>query len=447
MSDQRYRSVCKRFILFTSPVYLAYFFILLTIRHFQYDDFSNTVFAISALHMLITQLSYSAVLQFKTTIIKNNLFAMIWTMVLTNIVLFSWWIYWLESARMLLYILAPMSTVALFSIASLRQALIFNSVQSLCFLLAVIFSVANSGVDDILYGAGLDIIYLVALYVMSLWLSSIAGSLAKIKAERDQATKQFKSMASAAIESSVVDASILKLTMSSQKSAAIAAAQLSSAEQLATAIEELGASSQQNSEHSRHTLQSLKNAEYKVDLSLGHITELANSIETVRTSGEEIKVINNVIDDIAYQTNLLSLNAMIEASRLDEQGGFKVVALEVKKLAERSADAAKDINRLLDTNRQAIEKGVALSVEALESFNAIHEELQPLTTAMIGVAESSNEQSATIHQLSIVTREMESSSENIQALADETSHTAVELKENSDVLTLMLRKNNAGNKQ
>ena len=81
------------------------------------------------------------------------------------------------------------------------------------------------------------------------------------------------------------------------------------------------------------------------------VSSLVNCMAEVSNLSHEIQMINNVINDISYQTNLLSLNAMIEASRAGEgNGGFKVVATEVQKLAERSAEAAKSINELLEKN-------------------------------------------------------------------------------------------------
>ena len=439
MSDSRYQEVCLRFLLFTTPTYIVFFLVLWFVRYLNYDNFSNTVFIVSIAHMVIAQLSYVSIVKLKKPVLKSDLFIMLWSMVLSNIVLFSYWIVWLDNTRMMLYMLAPMSSVALFSIASLRQAVRFNILQTLCFYAALFFSVIRSNPENVLYSAGLDLIYITVLFIMCIWLSSIAATHAHLKFERDAIVQRLRGMTTAALESDVVDASANKLTESSQQSSLIAATQQQAAEQLATTVEELSANSQQNAEQARKTLIALKKTENQVSDSHDDITQLVQSIDSVRDSGEQIKSINAVIDDIAYQTNLLSLNAMIEASRSGDEGsGFKVVALEVRKLAERAADAAKDINNLLDHNRQSIEKGVMLSAQTLASFETIKQDILPLANAMQSVADASHEQSYSIEQLSGIAHEIEGSSQSMQKLAADTKITATELKHSSQTLSEMI---------
>ena len=439
MSDTRYQSVCLRFLLFTTPTYMFFFLVLGLIRYVNYDSFSNTVLMISIAHMVIAQLSYVAIVKLKKPVLKSDLYTMLWSMVLSNIVLFSYWIVWLDNTRMLLYMLAPMSSVALFSIATLRQAVRFNILQTLCFYAALLFSVTRANPENVLYSAGLDLIYITVLFIMCIWLSSIAATHAHLKLERDSIVKKLRGMTAAALESDVVDASAIKLTESSQQTSLIAATQQRAAEQLATTVEELSANSQQNADQAQKTLIALKNTENQVTNSHEDITQLVQSIDSVRDSGEQIKSINAVIDDIAYQTNLLSLNAMIEASRSGEEGsGFKVVALEVRKLAERSTEAAKGINNLLVSNRQSIERGVMLSAQTLANFEAIKQDILPLASAMQSVADASHEQSHSIEQLSGITNEIEGSAQNMQKMADDTKITATELKHSSQMLSEMI---------
>jgi uncharacterized coiled-coil protein SlyX len=438
-TDNRYRQVCARFITFTTPVYLAFFIVLWLIRYYQYDDFSNGVLLTSMGHMALAEFAYFCVYRFKPELNKHNLFGILWAMVFSNIILFCYWIVYLDNTRVLMYMLAPMSCVALFSIATFKQAISFNIFQTFCLLMALLLTKANTHGDTLLYSAGLDMIYITVLLIMCVWLSSIAAAQARMKSERDAIVHKFRGMAKAGLESNVVDNSAEKLSGSSQQSAAIAATQQKAAEQLSTTVEELSANAEQNAEQARKTLLALKKTESQVIDSRHDINELVESIDSVRDSGEKIKRINAVIDDIAYQTNLLSLNAMIEASRSGDEGsGFKVVALEVRKLAERAAESAKDINELLTHNRASIENGVALSAQTLKSFESIQADIMPLATAMQSVADASHEQSYSINHLSSIAHDIEGSSVSIQQLADDTKLTATALKQSAKTVSSML---------
>jgi methyl-accepting chemotaxis protein len=165
------------------------------------------------------------------------------------------------------------------------------------------------------------------------------------------------------------------------------------------------------------------------------MSDLVNSVEDVKESGEEIQAINNLINEISYQTNILSLNAMIEASRSgDDGGGFKVVALEVKKLAERSAKAAADINTLLEKNAKSIGKGVDLSNTMQQRYQVITEEIKPLALSIKQVSDSSFEQTRAIRQISDGLQDIDKSAQESRSLAIETSQMAADLQSNSQQL-------------
>jgi len=438
-SQQRYRSVCQRFILFTTPVYIAFFLMLLAFRAVGLDHFSNTIFIASVMHMLIAQGTHSLVIRYKKTIDKAYVIRMLWMLVFSNILLFSYWVAVLEAARPYIYILSPMSSVAIFSIATSRQATAFNTLQTTCLLLSLLISEAFKGHTNYFQAVSADLLFMIVILVESIWLSQIAGTQAEMKNQRDNIVNKFRRIATVAADNTVIDTTAKSLSASNQKAADIAYAQFSAAEQLATTIEELSANAEQNAAFAQNTLSTLKDTEYKIHESQNHINQLVESMVEVKTSGEKIKRVNDVINDIAYQTNLLSLNAMIEASRADDQGGFKVVALEVRKLAERSAEAAKDINALLESNRVHIEEGVSLSEKTLASFQAISAASAPLNHAMHSVSDASLEQSRSISIMSSVARDIEKSSEDIQNISDETNDSVDTLQENSKVLSNMLK--------
>ena len=168
------------------------------------------------------------------------------------------------------------------------------------------------------------------------------------------------------------------LAQSSEYLLAAALQQKSATEQLSVTTEELGATAEQNTQLTSSAISSIKESEQSVTESQEKIEDLQRSIHKIKESSEEIQNITNLINDIAYQTNILSLNAMIEASRSSEgSGGFKVVAMEVKKLAERCASAAEGINKILVTNLKSVEEGVEDSEEMREKFDEIAARTKP----------------------------------------------------------------------
>lgn len=216
---------------------------------------------------------------------------------------------------------------------------------------------------------------------------------------------------------------------------AAALSQKSAVEQLLATTEELSATAEQNSQQAGDSLHALRQVEQQLTQSNRNAEQLSASINDIRRSSIEIQNINNVINDIAGQTNLLSLNAMIEASRAgDSQGGFKVVALEVKKLAERSAEAADNINRLLVANLRSVENGVTLSEDMQQQFVAVQRQLQPLAAAVHSMSESSREQADAIVQISRGLVDIDQSVGRNSQAAGQTAQTAAELRSNATLL-------------
>lgn len=216
---------------------------------------------------------------------------------------------------------------------------------------------------------------------------------------------------------------------------ASAMGQKSAVEQLLVTTEELGATAGQNDQQAGESIRLLNEAERYLLQSRENADKLLASMTDIRRSSDEIQHINNVVNDIAWQTNLLSLNAMIEASRAGEgNGGFKVVAQEVKKLAERSAQAADNINRLLADNRQSVENGVQLSDEMQRQFDAVAEQIKPLSDAVHNTSDASREQTQAISQITQGLADIDRTVGHNQQTAGQTAETAAELRNNAQTL-------------
>ncbi len=237
------------------------------------------------------------------------------------------------------------------------------------------------------------------------------------------------------LESDIVNQSADTLAESSDQLLKSALQQKSATEQLATTTEELSATSEQNNHLADAALDAIKDTEIHLDVSKANIEKLSESIEKIRGSSAEIQSIIDVINDISFQTNILSLNAMIEASRASESsGGFQIVALEVKKLADRSAEAAENINKLLKQNLHSVEEGVELSDTTKAVFDDIAQRIVPLAETIYKVSDSSSEQNEAIRQISVGLMEIDRAVDDNKNLAEETSMTAEELRKNSSSL-------------
>ncbi|MEI2797342.1 methyl-accepting chemotaxis protein, partial [Pseudoxanthomonas sp. F11] len=148
-----------------------------------------------------------------------------------------------------------------------------------------------------------------------------------------------------------------------------------------------------------------------------------------------IAEIISVIDGIAFQTNILALNAAVEAARAGEQGrGFAVVASEVRTLAQRSANAAKEIKDLIETSVDKVADGSALVHQAGATMGEIVASVQRVTDIMAEISAASQEQSAGIEQVNQTIVQMDETTQQNAALVEEASAAARSMEEQAHAL-------------
>ena len=159
----------------------------------------------------------------------------------------------------------------------------------------------------------------------------------------------------------------------------------------------------------------------------------------IESSSREISNIIGVIDDIAFQTNLLALNAGVEAARAGEAGkGFAVVAQEVRELAQRSANAAKEIKALITTSGEQVRNGVSLVGQTGKALEQIVSEVQDINSNVIAIVEASREQATGLQEINKAVNAMDQNTQQNAAMVEETTAASHSLARESETLRNLL---------
>jgi methyl-accepting chemotaxis protein len=211
--------------------------------------------------------------------------------------------------------------------------------------------------------------------------------------------------------------------------------QASSLEETASSMEELTSTVRQNADNAQQASQLALSAS-GVAVKGGEVVgKVVETMDAINDSSRKIVDIISVIDAIAFQTNILALNAAVEAARAGEQGrGFAVVATEVRNLAQRSADAAKEIKTLIGDSVVAVDMGSKLVAEAGSTMAEIVSSVQRVTGIMAEISLATQEQSSGIDQINQAIGQMDQVTQQNAALVEEAAAAAASLQEQSGQL-------------
>ncbi|MGM0520908.1 MAG: methyl-accepting chemotaxis protein [Pseudomonadota bacterium] len=213
--------------------------------------------------------------------------------------------------------------------------------------------------------------------------------------------------------------------------------QAAALQQTASSMEEMTTTVRQNSENAQEARRLAENNNAQVTQTNDLMGELVANMERITHSAKKMTDIIDVIDSIAFQTNILALNASVEAARAGEHGrGFAVVADEVRKLAGRSADASGEIRQLIDGSNRDINAGAGLVKKAEGSIAEVIQATQSVTQIMHEISSASEEQSSGIAEVNQAVVEMDQSTQQNAVRVQETARAAAALEQQASLLAL-----------
>ena len=238
-------------------------------------------------------------------------------------------------------------------------------------------------------------------------LKAMSTSLQRIVSEVRQGTDSIASASS-------------QIAMGNQDLSSRTEEQASSLEETAASMEELTSTVQQNGANAQQANQMASAASQVAVRGGAAVSQVVQTMSAINDASRKIVDIIGVIDSIAFQTNILALNAAVEAARAGEQGrGFAVVASEVRTLAQRSAEAAKQIKQLIDDSVTKVQEGSSQVDEAGRTMDEIVMSVRRVTDIMGEISAASHEQTAGIEQVSQAVTQMDQMTQQNAALVEE----------------------------
>ncbi|MDI4635519.1 MCP four helix bundle domain-containing protein [Pelomonas sp. V22] len=205
--------------------------------------------------------------------------------------------------------------------------------------------------------------------------------------------------------------------------------QASNLQETAASMEQLTATVKQNSDTANQATQLASTASQSAEKGLRVVTQVVSTMGEISDSSRKIVDIIGVIDGIAFQTNILALNAAVEAARAGDEGrGFAVVASEVRSLAQRSANAAKEIKTLIGASVEKVESGARQAQEAGQSMGDIVAQVKRVNDLISEISAASLEQSSGIGQVGDAVNQLDQVTQQNAALVEESAAAAESLK-------------------
>jgi methyl-accepting chemotaxis protein len=217
-------------------------------------------------------------------------------------------------------------------------------------------------------------------------------------------------------------------------------AQAASLEETAAAVEEITVTVKSSSGRAQETNRAVAETKKSADSSASVVANAIAAMGRIEDASHQIEQIIEVIDDIAFQTNLLALNAGIEAARAGDAGkGFAVVAQEVRELAQRSANAAKEIKTLIDKSTREVSTGSALVQETGAVLASISKQIVAISQHVEMIATASRDQSSALQEVNGSVNQMDQMTQQNASMVADTTNASRELADEADMLMTLVK--------
>ena len=269
---------------------------------------------------------------------------------------------------------------------------------------------------------------------------AFAGSLDQVRHDFNASVEKLQeALRSVGGNANAIQAGSAEIRTASDDLAKRTEQQAASVEETAAALEEITTSLKDATKRAEDAGQLVERTRMGAEKSGEVVRRAVTAMSGIETSSREISNIIGVIDEIAFQTNLLALNAGVEAARAGEAGkGFAVVAQEVRELAQRSANAAKEIKALITKSGEQVHLGVALVGETGSALTEIVNQVQEIDQNVVAIVRSAREQSTGLHEISAAVNSIDQGTQKNAAMVEEQTAASHALATEASALNTLL---------
>jgi methyl-accepting chemotaxis protein len=274
-----------------------------------------------------------------------------------------------------------------------------------------------SSLNQIMYLSLLCSLIAVGLIIAGLWMQTnrVFNVIKDVSYDLDNASNQ-------------IDGASGQIAGASQSLADGASRQAAAVEETSSALEEMSAMTRRNADNATQANQLMSQTQQVVGRANDSMKDLTHAMNEISSASEQTSKIIKTIDEIAFQTNLLALNAAVEAARAGESGaGFAVVAEEVRNLAMRSAEAAKNTSSLIEDTVNKIKSGSGIVTKTNQDFNEVTDSAGKISELITEIAAASREQAQGISQISNTVTELDKIVQSNASSAEETASASEEM--------------------
>ncbi|HXA39580.1 MAG TPA: methyl-accepting chemotaxis protein [Phenylobacterium sp.] len=275
---------------------------------------------------------------------------------------------------------------------------------------------------------------------------AFAPSYEKLRADFNAAMERMQgTISEVAANSAGVRSASTEISQASDNLSRRTEQQAASLEETAAALDQITATVRKTAEGAGQARDAVGSARADAERSGVVVRDAVAAMSEIENSAQQISQIIGVIDEIAFQTNLLALNAGVEAARAGDAGrGFAVVASEVRALAQRSADAAKEIKVLISASSQQVDRGVNLVGETGKVLERILTQVTQINGVVIEIAASAEEQSTGLQQVNTAVNQMDQVTQQNAAMVEEATAASHALTSEADTLARLIARFDVG---